>query len=253
MKFNLPNILFKAIRLSAVVILVFMGGCKNSHNRLSANGSPASVPSQDEEGFIQIFDGKTLQGWDGDTTYWRVANGSLTGQVTPLTLLKTNIFIIWRGGTPGDFELKTEFRIATGNSGINYRSEELNDIPDALKGYQADIDGRNKYTGQNFEERGRATLAERGEKVMISLANREVTGSLGSSDSLKALIQSGSWNNCHIIAKGNKLQHFINGVLMTDVIDNDEVSRKQSGLLGLQLHLGPPMKVEYRNIRLKQL
>ena len=247
MKLELPSIFFKPILLSAVLILVVVGGCKNFQDNLPADRS------QEERGFVYIFDGKTFQDWDGDTTYWRIENGSLIGQITPLTLLKTNTFIIWRGGTPGDFELKTEFRIATGNSGINYRSEELDDIQYALKGYQADIDGKNKYTGQNFEERARATLAERGEKVMILPHKREVTGSLGSSDSLKALIKSGDWNTCHIIAKGNLLKHFINGVLMSDVTDHDEVNRKRSGLLGLQLHVGPPMKVEYRKIRLKQL
>jgi hypothetical protein len=82
---------------------------------------------------------------------------------------------------------------------------------------------------------------------------REVTASLGSQDSLRSLIKRNDWNTCHIIAKGNRLQHFINGVLMSDVTDNDEVNRKLSGLLGVQVHVGPPMKVEYRNIRFKEL
>ena len=187
--------------------------------------------------------------------------------------MKTNSFIIWRGGETKDFELKTEFRITeSGNSGINYRSEKLPDIPNALRGYQADIDGKNNYTGQNYEERGRTTLAYRGEKVIVNTQpdpekegslranvqknawmSRDVTGSLGSQDSLKALIKSNDWNTCHIIAKGNRLQHYINGVLMSEVTDNDEVNRKSEGLLGMQVHVGPPMKVEYRNIRLKEL
>src|SRR3954452_22531476 len=89
--------------------------------------------SGDEPGFRPIFDGKTLNGWEGDPTYWRVENGSLVGEITPTTLLKTNSFIIWRGGKPADFELTLEFKITrTGNSGINYRSEQLTDIPFAL-------------------------------------------------------------------------------------------------------------------------
>jgi len=251
---------------------------------VSCNGQPSGDKSNDEakeshdaltakDDFVQIFDGKTLNNWIGDTTYWSVENGNLVGQVTPTTLLKTNTFIIWQGGEPKDFELKTEFRISeSGNSGINYRSEQLDSIPFALRGYQADIDGKNKYTGQNYEERKRTTLAYRGEQVIVSSQenpdepgslranvkrnawqNREVVKSIGDSDSLKTKIKSEDWNDCHLIIKGNRLQHYINGILMSDVTDNDAINRKTSGLLGMQVHVGPPMKVEYRNIRLKKL
>lgn len=265
---------WESIPVAFMLILLVAGSCKQSDDSQSVAEDSAQpiVESVEADGFVQIFDGKTLDGWKGDTTYWSVADGSLVGKITPTTLLKKNSFIIWQGGTPGDFELQTEFRITeSGNSGINYRSEQLTDIPNALRGYQADIDGKNNYTGQNYEERGRTTLAYRGEQVTVNTQDnpgeegslranvknnawtkREVTGSLGSSDSLKALIKSNDWNTCHIIAKGNRLQHFINGVLMSDVTDNDEVNRKLSGLLGVQVHVGPPMTVEYRNIRLKQ-
>lgn len=221
-----------------------------------------------KDGFVPIFDGKTLKGWEGDSTYWKVENGYLVGQVTPATLLKTNTFIIWQQGQPADFELKAEFRITkSGNSGINYRSEMVENLPHALKGYQADIDGANKYTGQNYEERVRTTLAYRGQIVMIptiagslqsniknnAWTGARVIGSLGSSDSLRAQIKSEDWNEYHLIIKGNHLQHFVNGILMSEVTDNDTVNRKLKGLLGVQVHVGPPMKVEYRNILLKQL
>ena len=224
-----------------------------------------------KKGFVTIFDGKTLNGWEGDPTYWKAENGNLVGEITPTTLLKTNNFIIWRGGRPKDFELTCEFRITkTGNSGINYRSVELPDIPHALKGYQADIDGANRYTGQNYEERARTTLAYRGEIVTVNApanasdsvrqhvknnawTERTVTGSLGSSEALQSKIKAEDWNTCHLVVKGNRLQHYINGVLMSDVTDNDSVNGKSEGLIGVQVHVGPPMKVEYRNIRLKQL
>lgn len=230
-----------------------------------------SVAQKNEKGFVQIFDGQTLKGWEGDTKYWRVENGNLVGEITPETLLKTNSFIIWKGGDPGDFELKGSFKITEkGNSGINYRSEQLTDVPNALKGYQADIDGANRYTGQNYEERKRTTLAYRGEIVTVSdptdksseafqanLKNnawlgRKVTGSLGTSDELKTKIKSEDWNEFHLIIKGNRLQHYINGVLMSDVTDNDTVNGKLKGKLGVQVHVGPPMKVEYKDIRIKQ-
>jgi hypothetical protein len=253
--------------------MVLAAACNKPSESTETSAEPGADSAQNGEEFVQIFDGKSLDGWEGDTIYWRAENGSLVGEVTPKTLLKTNTFIIWRGGTTEDFELKADFRIAEGgNSGINYRSEEVPNIAHALRGYQADIDGKNSYTGQNYEERGRTTLAYRGEKVNVSTQDnasdpesfkktvqrnawlkREVTGSLGTSDSLKALIKTKDWNTCHIIAKGNRLQHYINGVLMSDVTDNDETNRKQTGLLGVQVHVGPPMTVEYKNILFKKL
>jgi hypothetical protein len=224
-------------------------------------------------GMLQkIFDGKSLNGWEGDSTYWRVENGSIVGEITPTTLLKRNSFLIWRGGTPADFELSLEFKISkAGNSGINYRSEELKDLPFAVKGYQLDIDGANNYTGQNYEERGRTTLAYRGQITTIKAQNAEnaqesvqskiknnawtdlsVTGSLGDKDALLQKIKSEDWNTCRLVAKGNRLKHYINGVLMSDVTDNDKVNGKLKGVLGIQVHVGPPMKVEYRKIMIKQ-
>lgn len=247
------------IASSLISLTVITAGCKVS-----------GQSRQKTKGFVQIFDGKTLNGWEGDPTYWRIENGNLVGEITPTTLLKTNSFIIWRGGKPGDFELTLDFKITkAGNSGINYRSVQLTDIPFALKGYQADIDGANRYTGQNYEERARTTLAYRGEKVTVNpptgsaasvkdhvknnaWTERTVTGSLGTSAELQTKIKQEDWNTCRIVAKGNHLQHYINGILMSDVTDNDTVNGKSDGLIGVQVHVGPPMKVEYRNIMLKQ-
>ena len=245
-----------------LLIITISIGCKISNSNQA-----------DEKGFVNIFDGKTLNNWEGDTTYWRVENGNLVGEITPQTLLKTNSFIMWKGGEPADFELKGDVNITEkGNSGINYRSEKLTDVPYALKGYQADIDGANRYTGQNYEERGRTTLAYRGqitninsqpsnvklEDVKAKVKNNawsdlKVTGTLGSSDSLKTKIKNQDWNSFHLIIKGNRLQHFINGILMSDVTDNDVINGKSKGIIGVQVHVGPPMKVQYRNLRLKQL
>ncbi|MEO6675443.1 MAG: DUF1080 domain-containing protein [Ginsengibacter sp.] len=215
-----------------------------------------SCTSQNKgDGFVKIFDGKTLKGWDADTSFWRVENGIIIGQVFPGKPIKTNTFLIYKGGEPADFEFKAEYRISPeGNSGVQYRSEELKDIRYALKGYQADIDGADKYTGQNYEERGRGFLAMRGQKVVLKVNEKPViTGSAGNSDSLKALIKSNDWNEIHIIAKGNKMQHFINRILMSETVDEDTVNRKSSGLLGMQVHVMPKMKVEYRNLLLKKL
>jgi hypothetical protein len=211
---------------------------------------------KDKNGFIPLFDGKSLKGWEGDPVHWRVENGSIVGEVTAQTQLKQNTFLIWRGGTPSDFELKASYRIsAGGNSGIQYRSEQLKDLPFVLKGYQADIDGANRYTGLNYEERGRGFIASRGQKVVVENGQKPaVVGSLGSSDSLMSVIKGNDqWNEYHLVVKGNHMQHYINGVLMSDATDNDTNLRKSAGLIGLQAHVTPSMKVEFKNILYKKL
>ena len=238
-----------------------------------AVGCKVSSTAQNEKCFKSIFDGKTLNNWEGDAKYWRVENGNLVGEITPETLLKTNSFITWKGGEPADFELKGEFNITEkGNSGINYRSVKLPDIQFALRGYQADIDGNNTYTGQNYEERGRTTLAYRGQITSINpqtspmtpeevrkkvqknaWTELKVTGSLGENEALKTKINKQDWNTFHLVIKGNRLQHYINDILMSDVTDNDLVNGKSKGILGVQVHVGPPMKVQYRNLRIKEL
>jgi Domain of Unknown Function (DUF1080) len=214
-----------------------------------------SFGQQHKDGFIQIFDGETFKGWQGDTTIWRIEEGTLIGEVTVTTALKANTFLLWTGGQTYDFQLKLEFRISReGNSGINYRSELVKDVPYALRGYQLDIDGKNIFTGQNYEERGRGFLAKQGERSILVFRKKPATnGSIGDPISLRSAIRLNDWNECLIIAKGNKIQHFINGVLMSEVIDNDKKLQKFSGILGLQVQTGPPMQTHYRNIWIKPL
>ena len=215
---------------------------------------PLTRISAEEVGFESIFDG-TLKNWDGDPVYWKAENNTLIGEVRPDTLLKRNTFIIWRGGELGDFELKLEYRVsAEGNSGINYRSIEVPDVKWALKGYQDDIDGKDQWSGQNYEERGRTFLAYRGQSVVLKPgAKPEVAKQLGDRAELQKKVLKEDWNQVHIIAKGNLMQHFTNGVLMSEVCDEDPEKRMMTGLLGVQVHVGPPMKIEYRNIRVKRL
>lgn len=232
--------------VSVVIVLVFL-----------IAGSFQFACSQTKKGkFVKIFNGKSFKGWEADTSFWKIENGVAVGQVLPGQTIKTNTFLIWKGGEPANFEFKAQYRISPeGNSGVQYRSDVVKDIPYALKGYQADIDGANRYTGQNYEERGRGFLAMRGQKVILRTGEKPIvtdsTG-LGSSESLKGAIKSG-WNEIHIIAKGNKMQHYINGVLMSEAIEEDTVNGKSSGLLGMQVHVMPKMKVEYKEIYIRQL
>ncbi|MBS1563189.1 MAG: DUF1080 domain-containing protein [Bacteroidetes bacterium] len=241
------------IRLSSAFALICsIQSCKTS----SANKSAQEPATAGKNGYTAIFDGKTLDGWEGDSTYWRVEDGCMVGEVAPDTLLKRNSFIIWRGAVTDDFELTVDFKVTPGgNSGINYRSEELKDVPHALKGYQADIGGTNhKYTGQNYEERGRTFLSHRGEQTVIGTDGKPVvTKILSDSVSIQQVIHQTDWNTYHLVVQGNHMQHYVNGVLISDVTDNDAANRKMTGLLGVQVHVGPPMKIYYRNFLLKKL
>lgn len=212
---------------------------------------PAVLSAQ---GFAPIFDGKTLNGWDGDPAFWRVQDGAVVGETKPGAIPKQNTFLIWRGGTPADFELRAEYRLTGGNSGIQYRSSELPEIRWVMKGYQADIDAEQRFTGQIYEERGRGFLALRGQSAMVEPgAKPAVQGSLGNEADLKASINAQGWNEYHIIARGTVLIQILNGRVMSMLTDDDTANRKMGGLIGIQLHAGEPMKIEVRNIRLKKL
>lgn len=211
-----------------------------------------STVGEKEEKEQYLFDGVSFTNWEGDTSYWKIVDSAILGEVTPAHPLNNNTFLLYTGVLPENFELKLEYQISgDGNSGVQYRSQLVEGIPFALKGYQADIDGANTYTGQNYEERGRGFLAKRGESVELKTSLPPlIVDSLGSSDALKEAINSGDWNELVIKAEGYRLQHFINGQKMSEVLDNDSNKRVVSGKLGLQLHVAPQMWVRFRNIRL---
>lgn len=269
----------------ASVVLISALGLSNARG-LAQQPAPAGQPAQgqgqgrgqrgggtqplnpeDRSGFESIFDG-TMKQWDGDPAYWKAENGVLVGESTAENAVKENTFVIWRGGEPADFELKLEFRMNSTNSGIQFRSQHIpqgTKIGDetvngkwVLKGYQADIDFRNQYTGMIYEERGRMFLTQRAtprQAVYIAPdGSKRVIGNLErAADELKGLVKPGDWNHVHLIARGNTLINIVNGHVMTLIIDDDAKGRAMKGLLGFQIHTGPPMKIEFRNIYLKQL
>jgi hypothetical protein len=211
----------------------------------------------DEPGFQSIFNGRNLDGWAGDPVYWRVEDGNLVGEITPETIVRSNTFVVWQGGRPKDFELKLEYRITEqGNSGINYRSRIIPDPTTptnqfAMRGYQFDLDGRKRYPGNNYEEKGRLFLAVRGQVTRVVGGRPPVLVSKIGDTAVLAEVATSGWNEVHIIARGNVLTHMLNGQLMSITIDDDAANRPVDGQIGVQVHTGPPMKVEYRNIRLK--
>ncbi len=210
-----------------------------------------------------LFNGRDLTGWKGLPGFWSVKDGAITGQTTAENLVKENSFLIWEGEA-ADFELRFKYRVVDkngkaeggGNSGVQYRSKLVKPDYFVVSGYQADFEVGKKYSGILYEEKGRGILAMRGQKVVITdgdSSNKpkiEIAGEVGKSDEIQAAIKPADWNEFVIIAKGGHLQHFINGKQTVDVTDNGTVAAK-SGLIALQLHVGPPMTVQFKDIVLK--
>lgn len=214
----------------------------------------AAITASADSAFRPIFDGKTLDGWDGDPRFWRVENGAIVGETTADTPTQGNTFLIWEGGEIADFELKVEFKIRNHNSGIQYRSFRVPNKPWVIGGYQADISADHKWTGTAYGEKHKGILAKRGEKAVVGHTknNRRVVAHVGDSTDLLAHLNKDGWNEYHIIAVGNQCIQRLNGVVMAEFSEatDDRLSR---GLIALQLHAGPPMQVRFRNLRLRKL
>ncbi len=216
--------------------------------------SSTAARAADEDGFKPIFDGKSLDGWEGNPKFWSVRDGAITGQTTDDNKTDGNTFIIWRKGEVGDFELKLEYKIVNGNSGIQYRSKEMGDKKWVIGGYQGDFEAGDTYSGINYDERGRGILAQRGQKTVIKEDGKpEVVEKIGDTKELQSHIKKEDWNEYHITAKDFTFTHAINGHVTSIVVDDDTSDREATGLLALQLHAGPAMTVQFRNIRLKDL
>lgn len=223
-----------------------------------------SATHAEEPGFKSLFNGKDLTGWRGNPDLWSVQDGAITGKTgeTPKNKLTHNTFLIYTGGSVDDFELRLKYRIEDGNSGIQYRSKVLGegDFGPIVGGYQADFEAGTKYSGILYEEKGRAILAQRGQATKI-LPNSEnpkkpvvqVLGSLGDTDDIQSVIKSEEWNDYTIIANGNQLTHIINGRVTVSVIDEDESGSAKSGVLALQIHVGPVMTVQFKDIRIWEI
>ncbi|HKQ37720.1 MAG TPA: DUF1080 domain-containing protein, partial [Verrucomicrobiae bacterium] len=197
------------------------------------------------------FNGKDLKGWSGNPALWSVQDGAITG-TTKQNPIKQNTFLIYTNGPVDDFELHVMYKIVGGNSGIQYRSKVVNSNNWVVGGYQGDFEAGKTYSGILYEELGRGILAKRGEKVIIKedTGKPEVVGSLGNSEDIQNKIKREDWNEYVIIAKGNHLQHFINGTQTIDCIDEQKSKAAKSGVLALQLHAGPAMTVQFKDLRI---
>ena len=225
--------------------------------------------SEPQNSGIELFNGNDLSGWEGDTTYWSVKDRAIVAQTNPDNPIPANSFLIWKDGTPSDFELTLLFRI-TGqnesdwaNSGVQYRSKRLNTPGYVMSGYQADIDLAARHIGMLYEEKGRGLLMKHGQRIRITpksannpnpkeKADVEIIAVETSKEEVLASYRKNEWNELKIIAKGNHLQHFINGTLTADVTDDDPTGSSASGFIGLQIHKGEPMTIEFKDIRLAE-
>jgi type 1 glutamine amidotransferase len=206
--------------------------------------------SADESGFKAIFNGQNLDGWDGNPKFWSVQDGTITGRTTADNPTKGNTFLIWRQGNVDDFELRASYKIVGGNSGIQYRSQEGD--PWVVGGYQGDFEAGDSFSGILYEERGRGILVNRGQKVTVDAQGKKHETQVADSKQLQAGIKKEDWNDYEIIAQGNHLIHKINGKITAELIDDQLDKRAMTGILALQLHAGQPMKVQFKNLRLKR-
>ena len=221
---------------------------------LAQAGKAPPEPAEMEK----IFNGKDLSNWDGDPRLWSVKDGVIRGQTTKETPARGNTFLIWKGGELKDFELRLSARISgPNNSGIQYRSKHLTDNKQndwVVSGYQVEVEDDGNDAGFLYHEKGRGRIANVGQKVVVGEDGKpKVVGSLGDRDEIAKNWKKGDWNDYVIIAKGNHLQHFVNGVQIVDIVDNDPKGSLGSGILALQLHAGAPMTVEFKDIRLKHM
>lgn len=242
----------------------------------------ASFAIAADAGFKPLFNGKDLSGWEGKSNLWSVRDGAIVGRTTSEADLPTaNTFLVYKGAQPANFELRLKFRLTAqndkgqANSGVQYRSRVIDPAEFIVGGYQADIDN-GRYIGMLYEERGRGILMQPGQKIRIDppkadtaasaasdapkkgkqkqpKASVETVSTVTTAEQLKEAYKFGEWTDLVIIAKGNHAQHFVNGKLTADVTDNDPAAAAKSGVIALQLHRGPPMTVEFKDVQLKTL
>lgn len=262
-----------AVASTALTIAASIAICVQA---VRAADVPKPTAPPEPAGMVKIFDGKTLDGWDGDPRLWSVKDGLIRGETTKEATPKGNTFLIWKGGEVGDFDLRLSFRMdhgnsmGKGNSGVQYRSKQLTSDDKratnnwVVSGYQAEIANVPGKDGFLYHEKGpsQRSRADNGTKLYLAMVGEKaeidekgvshVVGSLGDRDAIGSTLHKADWNDYVIIARGNHLQHFINGVQTIDAVDNDPKGFLKSGIIALQIHAGEPMWVEFKDLRLKK-
>jgi hypothetical protein len=231
-----------------VVVIAFLG---------TASISDAEPANADDDGFVSIFDGETLENWQAaDMSYWSIEDDAITAKITAEHPSDRNHYLVYQGGKLGDFELKLRHRIVskeTVNGGFQFRSEIFDgDIPDDCRGYQVDNNTNTPWLVRLYDEFGRHDLALRGQKTVFNADGTKETTPIGEAAS-DPWFRLDEWHEYHLICRGPELTLYIDGRLAAQVIDNDPAQQDFSGILALQLHSGPPMTVQFKDIGLKIL
>jgi len=183
-----------------------------------------------EDGFKPLFDGKSLAGWEGNDKLWSVADGTIVGTTDDVDSIKKNTFLSTKK-TYKNFTLKAKFKLRNGNSGIQFRSKSFPE--NVVKGYQADI-AENMFMGILYEEGGRG--------ILVNVKADEVAKHVKADD----------WNEYVITADGPKITQTLNGFTTVDYTEKSEVGAKE-GVIALQLHVGPKMRITFKDVELKEL
>jgi hypothetical protein len=199
----------------------------------------------------RLFNGTDLTGWDGAPGWWHVEDGALTAQSTAAKPCKKCNYLIWKGGTPGDFELTADFRLSKqGNSGIQIRSETRPDWD--TFGYQADMTGDGGLVGFLYHHQ-RGLIVGRGEDVTFTPEGKREVQKLGDAKELLKGYKVEGWNTYRIVCRGPEITLYVNGVLMSRVTDRHPTLAASKGIIALQMHPGPPMKIQFKNLVLNAL
>lgn len=219
-----------------------------------------------EPEFQPLFNGKDLTGWEGRPECFSVKDGVIHAETTAANPLKKNTFLIYTAREFGDFELRFDYKVVGGNSGMQYRSERLPDF--VLKGYQSDFENTNRFTGMFFEENGRMFMAYPGEYVTVkpltdadkaqdkrgkARAKLDKVKFATTEESFSHIKDATAWHSMTIIARSNTFVHILDGRVMSVAVDEDAKNFRKAGLLGLQVHQGPPMTVDLKNVRIREL
>jgi len=223
-----------------IFLLILLAGC--------------SGPGVDAEGYVEIFDGKSLEGWSApDPSYFSVQDGAITGEATPKHLPPYNQFIVWQGGKVRDFDLRFKFRIAgaKANSGMQFRSTVHE--KGLVHGYQADIALNGPFLGGIWDEYGpRKSLAARGESVVIDEEGKRTVTRFAAAADLVQGVNINEWTDYRILAQGSHIVLEINGRKVSELVDRDREHAAAEGVLAMPI-IPEPMRVQYKDLRLKRL
>lgn len=200
---------------------------------------------------VSLFNGKDLTGWDGAPGWWTVEDGAITSESTAEKPCKKANYLVWTGTQPSDFQLDCEFKVSgQANSGIHIRSERRPEHD--MFGFQADMTGDGKLIGYIYHHQY-GLVAERGAEVVLPVNRKREAKLFGDAAALLKHYKPGEWNHYRIICKGESITLFLNGVKMCDIVDRHSKPEARKGFIGLQMHPGPPMKVQFKDIQLTPL